>query len=886
MLHALDQESGRHLLNEQSLAYAAVARDNLAMTDQPRVPIITALPQTPARGRRRWWLLGLALVAGVLVVGSPALDAPWILGDEHIFIVNNPDVTGSQPTTPTGFRWLDIFLHTHEDLYQPVTIFTYAVEQALWGERRLTVTRLTDVLIHAVNALLLWAVLQALLRRLCADGNATVTVAWALALVWALHPMLVGTYAADMGRTHLLAATFTFLSLLFHLRSLEPRGWPWFVAAYVALLLAMLNKPMVGWIIVAFVLEWVLIGLRRTLCSARVYLIGILCAGFALLTLWTTKETFLLDESPLPIFGDPVARAALGLWIYLRNFVAPLGWLSVWYPPDINTGWSHPAVWAGTIATLVAGVGALLATRQRRWRGVAAGLVWYWAMWLPISGLVGARVLAAQDRYMYQPVVGLLLALGIGLTHWVSRRPDGTRFRTGTVLVVAVMLGVVAMPWDRRLCRDARSTLRRAERTVQHHPNDPRVREFLAATYDFCRDHVTLKSPKPDPKRFGDLMAKALRRAAELAEQHPQYFAHDRSRAEFHRRLSFNFWKIDRYEDSLTQARRAQDFEPEAPMTWVRLAHAYRGLGRWEEALRAHQKLEEIMPKDAPDRGLRTVEMADLLLNRFDDPSKALYKYREALAIPDLKHQAQRVAILGAARCEVLAGKGSDGYELALTVFRAEPDNLEAARVIALYHLRSHHWEQADRAYRGILKQYPTDYESLRGFQNVCTNSGNWRDAAFAWQDARELDPDNPIFRSYFVWAAACAAEEPAGKWADDLLDGSPDNRFGCLARMLLAIRAGDFEQAREWVRRARQGPSLPLAREFVRAEATLELMIERDELPPDAVIIQATLSAETGDMGRGRRLIRSYLDATPHSPWRDLAAKVLTQELHAETAP
>lgn len=856
------------------------------MPEQESEPIIPAVAEQRRGAAVLYLLLGVLLVGAVVWVGSPALDAPWIQGDERIFIANNTDVTGAGISEPTGVRAIDIFLHPHEDLYQPFTILTYALQWALGGENRVSHIRLADVLIHALNALLLWAVLRALLKRLYpqADGLAA-TTGWALALVWALHPMLVGAFAADMGRTHLLAATFTFVSLLLHLRSLGPGGWGWFVAAYVALLLAMLNKPMVGWVIVVFTLEWMLIGLRRTLLSPRVYVVAITCVFFALLTLWTTKETFLLEDAPLPIFGDPLARAALGLSIYLRNFAAPLWWITAWYPPDIHTGWDYAPVWLGMLILGGAVVAALLAAGRERARGVTIGLAWFVGMWLPVSGLVGARVLAAQDRYMYQPMVGLLLAIGIGLLHWIHRGRE-TAQRSGVIVPVALLLAAAAIPWDLYLCRHARSTLQRAERVAEQHPDDPRVSEFLAAAYDFCRDHDTYETRLPDPPDFRAKMAATLQHAADLAEAAPHYFGTDRSRAEFHRRLSYNFWNIDLYEASLAQAQRAHDFEPEDSATWLRLAHAYRGLGRWEDTRQAYEKLEELMLPDASDRGMRLVEHADLLLHRFDDPSEALYKFRAALEIEDLGQDSKRVAILGAARCEVLAGQGRDGFELASMVFHAEPHNLEAARIIALYHLRSHNWEQARAAYHGILERYPADYEALRGFQNLCVNTADWTDAAFAWQSAVERAPQDLIIRSHFIWSVACADEASAADWADKLLETAPDNRLACLAQMLLAIRTGQLEQARQWAERARRGPRLPLAREFARAEATLRIMIERGELPAEAVLLQAVLWVEIGDPDRGRQLVRGYLEAHPDSSHRPLAEQILGHELRAETAP
>jgi hypothetical protein len=56
--------------------------------------------------------------------------------------------------------------------------------------------------------------------------------------------------------------------------------------------------------------------------------------------------------------------------------------------------------------------------------------------------------------------------------------------------------------------------------------------------------------------------------------------------------------------------------------------------------------------------------------------------------------------------------------------------------------------------------------------------------------------------------------------------------------------------------------------------------------LPREAVLLQAALWGEIGDLSRGRDLVRQYLDAEPGSRWAALAEEVLTQDLGAETAP
>src|SRR5262245_41726591 len=134
-------------------------------------PLSNSYPTPRASSRLLTLALAVAIVAAVRWTGSPRLDAPWIQGDERIFIANNGDVTGAGHSESLGSRLVGIFLHRHEDLYQPVPIATYAIEWDLWGPHRVFFMRQTDVLLHAATALLLWSVLATLLRRATPDGT-------------------------------------------------------------------------------------------------------------------------------------------------------------------------------------------------------------------------------------------------------------------------------------------------------------------------------------------------------------------------------------------------------------------------------------------------------------------------------------------------------------------------------------------------------------------------------------------------------------------------------------------------------------------------------------------------------------------------------------------
>lgn len=831
--------------------------------EEPRRP-----PAGAARPVRA--LLGVAIVAAVYGIGGEQLDAPWIQGDEQIFIAQNADVTGADGR-PLAARVFGLFGKLHEDLYQPIPIATYALEWALWGPQRVAFIRQTDVLLHALNALLFWLVAFALLRR-AAPGSPphqVQLVSWALALLWAVHPMLASAYAADMGRTHLLAATFVLLAAFLHVRSCDPGGSMPFWPVLALLAAAMMCKAVPGWFLVVFATEAVLRGLRTALRSWRVYAAAALCLAFAALNFVATRLSGIIEDAELALFGDPLSRSLLAVWIYARNLFSPLD-LSIWYPPDIRTSWSYRGVWFGAVIALALLL-ALVWSVKRGARTAAVGVAWCFATIVPVLGLVGARVSAAQDRYMYLPLMGLLIALGASAVRLLREPAARLGLRTYAPAAVLALAAITIVPAAKALCGDCRSTIRRAERSLRHHVGDPRALEFTAAALAFSAGHDTLEGRAASRPSFVERAVARLLEAADAAEKSPQYFRDEADRAAFHRRLSFHLLNAGRYEESLQQAQRAEAFQPDSPVTHMRLAHAYRALGDWGRALEAYGRLERHMPDDPTFRSLRLTEIGDLLLYIYERPELAKPKYEAALETGVTLPRAG----VGLARCEVLVGDGAAGFEIASEVLSADPDNLDAALVVALYHLRSHHWPEAQGTYAAILGRFPTSFEALRGYHEVCGQLDKWSDAAFMWQHAVDAAPDHPAFRGFLAWSVACASQPGAESIAHSLLEAEPRNRFARLALMLLALRVGDVDQALRHASEIENSDSQPESRELDRADATLRLLAERGQIGPDALLLRAVLARLAGRTAAAGELARAYLAAVPGSTHRAIAEAV-----------
>jgi len=152
----------------------------------------------------------------------------------------------------------------------------------------------TNVVIHAINAILLWRLLLAL----------SVPGSWLAALVFAVHPVHVESVAWITERKNVLSGMFYLLSMMSFLRywdftksteaeGVEPlsrRNWVWFFAANLFFVAALLSKTVTATLpAVLVVLIWWKRGsvpIKRSLSLAPMFLIGV---AFGLMTVWLEK---------------------------------------------------------------------------------------------------------------------------------------------------------------------------------------------------------------------------------------------------------------------------------------------------------------------------------------------------------------------------------------------------------------------------------------------------------------------------------------------------------------------------------------------------------------------------------------------------------------------
>ena len=161
--------------------------------------------------------LGPALVL-VIVVFAAFLPTFWngfVLWDDDMILIDNPDYRG---LSPAHLSWM--FTTFLGGQYQPLTWVSFGLDYLLWGMNAAGY-HLTSLVLHATNGVLAYLLIRAILGWTMADSGALPAAALVGALAFAIHPLRVESVAWATARRDVLSGLFYLLTLLTYVRSLR-----------------------------------------------------------------------------------------------------------------------------------------------------------------------------------------------------------------------------------------------------------------------------------------------------------------------------------------------------------------------------------------------------------------------------------------------------------------------------------------------------------------------------------------------------------------------------------------------------------------------------------------------------------------------------------------
>ncbi|MBS0208953.1 MAG: tetratricopeptide repeat protein [Planctomycetes bacterium] len=381
----------------------------------------------------------LVLLAAVAACYAQVGELGFTNWDDDQYLAERPQVrTG---LSLANARWA--FTATHVGNWHPLTTLSHQLDCSLFG--------LEPRGPHVENALLHFVVCW-LLFSFWHRATGQTWRALAVALLFAVHPLHVESVAWVSERKNLLCALFWLLTMHAWLGYASHGGM--FRDALVAICcaLALLAKPMAVTLPVALMLvDWWPFrhaSNLRTALRGKCLLLALAIAA-AVMTLLAQARFGAVQTAELVPWNLRAVNAARSYGIYLWQFLWPRE-LSCMYPlpggGDESFALDATWLWQGLASLAVVATFTLVLCFKRRALPAAwMGWGWYLVTLLPVIGLVQVGEQAHADRYMYLPMIGLLVAVVWTWNDWLPRWLASAAMRNGinTTLLVALSAGCI-----------------------------------------------------------------------------------------------------------------------------------------------------------------------------------------------------------------------------------------------------------------------------------------------------------------------------------------------------------------------------------------------------------------------------------------------------------
>jgi hypothetical protein len=434
----------------------------------------------------RWLALPVLLVV-VALAYRPGLDGGFVFDDTRN-IVSNPALQVRADASWAQWR-AAAFSSPARDLPRPLAMLSFAANHAATGLDSRAM-KATNVAIHLLNVLLVFACMRVLLRALPpahASPGRDALVAYAVAAAWALHPINLMAVLYVVQRMESLAHTFVFAGLWMYLhgrlrQQAGGNGWAWILAGLGGgtVLGAMSKESAVLLPLYAALAEWIVLrgagaqgrqpGLRR------MFALGLVLPGLAAMA-WTLQRFATARAYALRDF-DVVERLLTEPRVvldYLHWTVLPsLSTLSLYHDDyTVSRSLIDPPATALAIVGVAALAAAAVALRRRR-PLLALGIAWFLAAQVLTAAWIPLELVYEHRNYFAS--FGVCLALADVLL----RLPSAATLRRILALVFGLFVAVLATTtWLR--AKEWDDPVHFALSEAQKRPDSPRATYALAA---------------------------------------------------------------------------------------------------------------------------------------------------------------------------------------------------------------------------------------------------------------------------------------------------------------------------------------------------------------------------------------------------------------------
>jgi tetratricopeptide (TPR) repeat protein len=675
-------------------------------------------------------LLCLLLFGLVLWVFLPVIHGAFIERNDSGFVTGNTHIN----LTPANVAWA--FCHSFDANWLPLTLWSFMLDHQLYGLKPWGY-HLTNVLLHAVNTVLLFLVLRRMtgLRPEKSIGAKTpqAGATWRslmVAALFGLHPLRVESVAWISERKDVLSVQFWMLTLWAYTRFAQGRSRagcrvpgagdsslalgsrPSTFDYYLALAffaLGLMSKPMMVTLpCVLLVLDYWPLGRwqqknRRGLLVEK--------APFFLLSAIVSVVTYSTQKNA-DMMSNVLTGLSLSFSARLENALVSYGRYlgKLFWPVDLCVLYPYPDHWPMQkilfAGLLVLGLSVLVFVMRRQRPYLLTGWLWYLGTLVPVLGLVPVGAQAMADRYSYIPSVGILIVLVWGtcqMTRGWHYQSIGLGAVGGMLVLICIVLTRHQLGywkddvsvWERAIAvtennYDAHNMLGRAW-YAQGRMDDAirEIQEVVRLNPDFAEPYCNLGRAYVAKRREDEAIA-CYQKALEVR---PDYVA-------AHNSLGSLLLQKGQVGQVMVHCQKALELEPDNVTAHNNLGFAFSLMGRLDEAAAQLQKVVEIQP----DNEMAQNNLGSVLL-RMGRVDEAIHHFRSALKLqPDSAETHNNLA--GAFLSQKQMNEAIREFQEAA---RLQPDGPEIHRNLGYALGRQGRLDEAIREFQEALRLKP-DY--------------------------------------------------------------------------------------------------------------------------------------------------------------------------------
>ncbi|MCP4002586.1 MAG: hypothetical protein GY725_00180 [bacterium] len=417
-------------------------------------------------------LICLVLFVTTVAVYAPVRGHDFVEYDDGSYVYQNRIVLGGLSVAAIGDAFTSIETGAN---WHPLTVVAHTAVHQLFGLDA-GLHHLVNVVIHALNCVLLFL----LFRRM----KGTLWPSAFLAFVFALHPLHVESVAWVSELKDVLSTLFFILAILAYLHYAERPGVGRYLVVAAAFGAGLLAKPMI--VTLPFVLllldGW---PLRRfgPGSSSETPLRRLVLEKLPLLALSLADSiaTYLVQLSigavrttdALPLAAR-LANSLVAYAVYLGKTLWPAN-LSVLY---YHVG-APPVAQTVAAALLLVAISAYTVKKAADHPHLFVGWFFYLGTLVPVIGLVQVGQQSLADRYMYIPMIGLLIMVGWSVPQsWLATIGRRRILATAAIAIVIACASATALQ-----LRHWRDTLTLFEQAARVDPNNPVAQNNVAWIY-------------------------------------------------------------------------------------------------------------------------------------------------------------------------------------------------------------------------------------------------------------------------------------------------------------------------------------------------------------------------------------------------------------------